>query len=263
MFGLVAFQELADKIALGKICEELNTPSLSCTKKWHGHRGEWKFVVSESTGRMYRSNEYNGFLYDTSQGITFNHSELLEKSKKAPKAFTRAPFIGTFKIKKFDCVIVSVHLKATGLGNEDLSRLQEEIDKVPELINAIEQRYPGEEDIIILGDFNLDPQKEDFDILRKKDYDNCLPVGEFTNISNNNPKGSQTYDHIWISNGTRKAFSGNSGVIRVNLTSPLIPNGWSWGGVVSDHCPVWTELCTGKDYDSADLGVIPDTNFTL
>lgn len=47
------------------------------------------------------------------------------------------------QIKKFDCVIVSVHLKATGLGNEDLSRLQEEIDKVPELINAIEQRYPG------------------------------------------------------------------------------------------------------------------------
>ncbi|VDI64701.1 Hypothetical predicted protein [Mytilus galloprovincialis] len=56
--GLVAFQELADKMALKKICEELNTPSLSCTKKWHGHRGEWKFVVSEATGRMYRLFHY-------------------------------------------------------------------------------------------------------------------------------------------------------------------------------------------------------------
>lgn len=48
--------------------------------------------------KILQSNEYNGFLYDSSQGITFNHSELLEKAKKAPKAFTRAPFIGTFKV---------------------------------------------------------------------------------------------------------------------------------------------------------------------
>ena len=48
-----------------------------------------------------------------------------------------------FQIKKFDCIIVSVHLKATGLDNEDLDRLQAEIDKVPTLSKAIEQQYPG------------------------------------------------------------------------------------------------------------------------
>ncbi|CAC5421495.1 unnamed protein product [Mytilus coruscus] len=244
-FSLIAFQELADKKALEKICEELNNPSLSCTKNWSGHRGEWQYLVSDATGRMFRSMEYNGFLYDTARGITLNHSALLEKPNNSPKPFTRAPFIGTFKIKKFDCIIVSVHLKATGLGNEDLERLQKEIDKVPEVIDAIEKHYP------------------DFDIMRAKGYSNCVPVGEFTNISNSNPEGSQIYDHIWINSRTNNAFSGNSGVIRENLTSPLIPNGWSWGGVVSDHCPVWTELYTGKDYDSADLRIIPDTNFTL
>ncbi|CAG2195823.1 unnamed protein product [Mytilus edulis] len=283
-FGLIAFQELADEKALEKICEELNTPSLPCTKKWSGRGGKWKFVVSEATGRMYQSNEYNGFLYDVSQGITLNHSALLEKPDNSPKPFTRAPFIGTFKMKKFDCIVVSVHMKATGLANEDLNRLQEEIDQVPQLIKALEQQYPGKykkrekmwqsklisqrntkgRRYYYVRDFNLDPQKEDFDVMRKKGFENCVPVGEYTNISNNNLKGSQTYDHIWITSSTKKTFSGYSGVVREGLTSPLIPKGWGWGGVVSDHCPVWTELYTGKDFDTADLTITPDAiKFTL
>ena len=47
------------------------------------------------------------------------------------------------QIWKFDCVLVSVHLKATGLDNEDLGRLQEEIDKVPDVVQAIQDHYPG------------------------------------------------------------------------------------------------------------------------
>ena len=47
---------------------------------------------------IFQSNEYNGFLYDVSQGITLNHSALLEKPDNSPKPFTRAPFIGTFKV---------------------------------------------------------------------------------------------------------------------------------------------------------------------
>ena len=31
-------------------------------------------------------------------------------------------------------------------------------------------------------------------------------------------------------------------MVKEGLTSPWIPDGWSWGGAVSDHCPVWVEL---------------------
>ena len=55
---------------------------------------------------------------------------------------------------------MSVHLKATGLDNEDLSRLQEEIDKMPKLVDAIQEHLPGEDDIMVLGDFNLSPNTE-------------------------------------------------------------------------------------------------------
>lgn len=58
--------------------------------------------------------------------------------------------------------------------------------------------------------------------------------------------------------------AGNSGVVREGLTNPLIPNGWSWGGVVSDHCPVWVEIYVGKDLDIADLSTGAEAiKFTL
>ena len=75
------------------------------------------------------------------------------------RCFTVTHFV-LLQMKRFDCVLVSVHLKATGLDNEDLSRLQEEIDKMPNLVDAIEEHLPGEKDIIVLGDFNLSPNTE-------------------------------------------------------------------------------------------------------
>jgi len=36
--------------------------------------------------------------------------------------------------------------------------------------------------------------------------------------------------------------TGMHGVVRKGLSSPWIPDGWTWGGMVSDHCPVWVEL---------------------
>lgn len=48
----------------------------------------------------------------------------------------------------------------------------------------------------------------DFDVLKKKGFTNCLPDGEFTNISNNNSKGSKTYDHIWLTKDTAQVYTG-------------------------------------------------------
>lgn len=54
----------------------------------------------------------------------------------------------------------------------------------------------------------------DFDILRKKGYENSLPSGACTNISNTNPNGSKTYDHIWIPRSTASIASGISLVLK-------------------------------------------------
>ncbi|KAG2465026.1 EEPD1 protein, partial [Polypterus senegalus] len=35
---------------------------------------------------------------------------------------------------------------------------------------------------------------------------------------------------------------GHWDVVREGLTNPWIPDNWSWGGVASDHCPVFAEF---------------------
>ena len=42
------------------------------------------------------------------------------------------------------------------------------------------------------------------------------------------------------------------------LSSPWIPDGWKQGGVVSNHCPVYTELYTNSDLDKGDLSLGAD-----
>ncbi|XP_046360471.2 endonuclease/exonuclease/phosphatase family domain-containing protein 1-like [Haliotis rufescens] len=259
-FGIVALQELASEKALERICDELNTPTSANNKKWAGHRGNWRCSVSEATGRMYRSMEYNAFLYDTSQNIELVSCSLLKKPESGTFPFVRRPFLGVFKInKKFDCVVVSVHLKAAGLQDEALDKTKQEVRQVPALISAIEQQVPGENDIIIVGDFNLSPDSEDYKLLTSNGYTPCIPATTPTNISNRNPDGSRCYDNIWINRHTKEVYTGRSSVVRDGLSNPWIPNGWSWGGVVSDHCPVFTEICSNKDLDNGNINAGMDS----
>ncbi|KAK7114022.1 endonuclease/exonuclease/phosphatase family domain-containing protein 1-like [Littorina saxatilis] len=259
-FGIVAVQELSHDKALEEICQELNQPTLPNVRRWSGQRGKWKCAVSQVAGRMYRSVEYNGFLYDSSQNIELMSANLLEAAEENGKRlFARMPYVGFFRVNgQLDCVVVSVHLKATGLEGEDLDRTKAEVASMTDVLKSIADHVPSEKDVILVGDFNLGPDSEEFEKLRKKGYTNMIKVDTPTNISANNPAGSKCYDNIWISQQTLKVHSGKAGVVREGLTSPWIPNGWKWGGVVSDHCPVYTELYTNNDLDKGDLSIGAD-----
>nr|KAG5707203.1 hypothetical protein BaRGS_017887 [Batillaria attramentaria] len=204
---------------------------------------------------MFRSVEYNGFLYDSSQKIELVSASLLEKENgKAP--FARMPYLGFFRVNgQLDCVVVSLHLKATGLMGEDLDRTKAEVATMSDVLECLRHHVKGEEDVILAGDFNLTPNNKEFDNLRARGYLNCIDSNTPTNISLKNQEGSKTYDNIWISRQTQKVWTGNSGVVREGLSSPWIPNGWQWGGIVSDHCPIFTELYVDKDMDRGDIGV--------
>jgi len=104
--------------------------------------------------------------------------------------------------------------------------------------------------MMILGDFNLGPEEEDFDAMKKGGLENLIPGSTFTNISVKNMKGSKNYDNIWISKHAKlHHFTGQAGVVREDLTHRSIPDGWRWNGLVSDHCPVWAEFYCERDLD--------------
>ncbi|XP_035828807.1 endonuclease/exonuclease/phosphatase family domain-containing protein 1 [Aplysia californica] len=262
-FSIIAVQELADEEALDEIVQELNHPTLPNVKKWSGRRGKWACVVSKAAGRMFQSMEYLGYLYDKSQNIEIVHHSLLQKKEGHKKPFVRMPYMGIFKINNnFDCVVTNVHLKATGLDDRDRHRTEKEVGTVTDLIDVIKAEIRGEKDVIIVGDFNLEPDTEAFSTLKSEDYTPCIPADTHTNISNSNVSGSKNYDNLWINKDTRKVYTGVSGVVRDGLSSHWIPNGWTWGGVVSDHCPVYGQFYSNMDLDPKDINT-SDVSFTL
>ncbi len=201
---------------------------------------------------MFQGVEYNGFLWNTSDGVTLSETSLLHGSKKGTngRSFSRKPFLGYFKAKELDLVLVSVHLKFPGLNNGTIEKLEEEICQLALLTDALLAQLPDEKDVLILGDFNSDPSAPEFKALASAGYSNAISDDLYTNISNKNPEGSHCYDNAWLSKNLRKVHTGESRVVREGLTHPLIPDEWSWGGVVPDHCPVWVEFYTDRDLDN-------------
>ncbi|XP_069763676.1 endonuclease/exonuclease/phosphatase family domain-containing protein 1 [Narcine bancroftii] len=247
---LLAVQEIVDREALGKFCAELNEPMLPNVRKWKGPRGWWKCALSEKpSAQTLKSEEYAGYLWDSGAGIEMKSSFLLDSIQTNGNGRPDAsrPYLARFKIGTVDLTLVNVHLKgAVGEGGKSHS----DAHKFSLFTDTLQKALKGEKDVIILGDFSLSPDANDFDHLRKEKFLHCVPANTFTNISTKNPQGSKSTDNIWISRALKKTYSGHWCVVREGLTNPWIPDCWSWGGVASDHCPLWAEFYVVKDLGS-------------
>ena len=92
----------------------------------------------------------------------------------------------------------------------------------------------------------------DFHSLSEKGFHHVIPHDVYTNISVKNLSGSEQYDNIWLASWThRTMYTGQWGVVRDGLTHQLIPHGWSWGGTVSDHVPIFAEFYHDRDLDTS------------
>lgn len=56
-----------------------------------------------------------------------------------------------------------------------------------------------------------------------------------------------------VPSGKSDKLCGYYGVVRQGMCHMAIPRGWSWGGPVSEHCPVWVEIYKRKSRLSATL----------
>lgn len=57
-------------------------------------------------------------------------------------------------------------------------------------------------------------------------------------------------------------LTGNWGVVQEGLNHLAIPCGWGWGGVVSNHCPIYCDLYSQCDFESGQAGALqPTENF--
>ncbi|CAF1162963.1 unnamed protein product [Adineta ricciae] len=236
-FSIIAIQEIGSKESLDFIINELNNPTIPSIKNLsNSSQGKWKYTISDAADQIVQGCEHLGFLYDGSSGIELKQTSSL----RCHGYFERSPCIAVFGIyNKIELVLVNMHLKAKKSDEDKNEQTKYEAKALSVLARAMKDTIKQKHKII-LGSFNIIPTASDFEALIECNYSSV--IAENTDISLKMLQGTSCVDNIWLSIEAKALYTGSSGVIRDSLTSPWIPTGWTLGGLVSDHCPLWAEF---------------------
>jgi endonuclease/exonuclease/phosphatase family metal-dependent hydrolase len=187
---------------------------------------------SERTGKQAddrTSQEQYAFYYDSARFSLMSEPMLYNDS--AYDYFAREPFTAWFKSKKgkFSFVLITIHTAP--------DKAVEEVGSLDEVVKWAKRRFPGEKEIIVMGDFNAScsyasPAELDTLAIRGTNYFWIVPDDAKTNLS---AKSDCAYDRFVLTLPAKSYFTGNWGVDSC-FTSKKI----------SDHWPVWAEFKLAK-----------------
>ena len=200
-----------------------------------GHDGPYAFVSGEPVGSSGHLEQY-GFIYDRTR-VSWAAGEV---ETYPLEGFVRPPLLARFTtFAGFDFVLATVHIKP------DDARA--EIDELVYVMKYGRDRFPSQEDVIVLGDFNADcsyfNESTDTSPARGPDYNWAIGDELDTNVASS----ECTYDRIIFSHTvTDEDYTGNHGVFRFDAVLGLDA---STTQDVSDHYPVWVEFSTTDDTD--------------
>jgi len=155
----------------------------------------------------------------------------------------REPFVAQFRARgpppseAFTFLLVDIHT--------DPDETKKELDALADVYHAVRQASGGEDDIIILGDLNVDDQH----LGRLGQNSGVRPIVRdvFTNT-----RQTALYDNFIVHRPSTAEFTGRWGVfdVRQVYNPPLTTQ---QALEVSDHLPIWAEFSA---YESAAPGRI-------
>lgn len=236
LFDIVALQEVMKKDGIINLIKELERVS---HEKWAYHLSPYP------VGNNEKYKEYYAFIYKKEK---INFIKSIGFYPDENNLFIREPYGAMFKSNMFDFILVNNHLV---FGDEKLDRQKEamELYKVYDYFQNFDLK---EQDVLILGDFNLPAYDSSFKKLFKhtdKIYYAIDPKFK-TTLGKNSLANS--YDNIFYSFLHTKEYTGNNGTY--DYTENFRENyGNKRFGIlrktISDHIPVFIELETGYDDD--------------
>jgi len=226
-YDVVAIQEIRDSTDLAIETLEAAVDALGV---------DYEYAIGPRVGRTSSKEQY-AFMYRTAVLQPLNSATYNDPGDR----FEREPFMARFKLKKssFDFVLVNVHVSPGDATAE--------IDVLPTVIREALRLFPGEKDVIVLGDYNADcSYYNENDLsrpLRNKDFLWLIGNEQDTTVA----PSSCTYDRIVVTSAaTRNDFAGQSGVFDF---TPLLGASGLAAKKVSDHFPVFALFYTSKDRD--------------
>ncbi|MCQ1537070.1 endonuclease/exonuclease/phosphatase [Methanosarcina sp. KYL-1] len=225
-YDVVAVQEIRDKsqTALPQLVDAVNSEG-----------AQYSFAVSERLGRTTSKEQY-AYVYDSTR-VRLAEEPGTYPEPEGTDPFHREPYIALFELpaEDFSFALVTVHT--------DPDEATEEINSLDDVIAYARERYPEEDDFILMGDLNADGSYFD------EDSANSLSGEEYSWLINNSldtTTGSTdcTYDRIIATGDAESHFTGDAGVFRYDLVYNLSSEKTE---AVSDHYPVYAEFLASGD----------------
>ena len=229
-FDLVAVQELRDQEVIDRTLAILQ-----------GRGQDFEALVSEGVGRGVL--ERYGFLWRPEK------VELVDVGGFYPDPedlLIREPYWATFRAGSFDFTLISTH----NIWGDRVADRRAEAALMDDVYAYVQAVDPAEQDVILMGDFNLPPDDAGFEELRGV-LTPLFNADQRTVISDN-----EIYDNVWVDLAFVAEWTGETG-IDVFDEAVFDDDDRAASLAVSDHRPIWAKFRTGSDDDGpgASTGV--------
>ncbi len=231
-YDVVAIQEVRSKEqnVLPDFLAEINSQG-----------AKYDFVLGPRQGRTVSQEQY-AYVYNTariefvasSSYVTPDPHDLLH----------RPPFVASFRVRgppetAFSFTLANIHT--------DPDETNQELDALADVYQAIRQSNPQEDDLILLGDLNVDEYH--LGRLGKLPGIRYVIGGQPTNTRLN-----KTYDNLIFDGLATSEFRGKAGVLNLMETFGL---GEEQALQVSDHMPVWAEFSATEVRGTGPVAGLP------
>ena len=221
-FDVLAVQEVRSvkQDVMPRFVEALNARAVS-------HGKHYDFVISDRLGDTTSKEQY-AFVFDTTK-IEVDHRQVYVVRDPGNRLH-REPHVASFRVRgvptdeAFTFTLVNVHT--------DPDLVMEELAALDEAYHRVRDNSGGEDDIIMLGDFNTHGRR--LGELGHVPYLTPAIVGQPTNT-----QGTKQYDNILYHREATREYTGVSGVLDLRREYGLT---YDEAKLISDHFPVWAEF---------------------
>ena len=221
-FDVVAIQEVrsADQTVLPRFVDAINA-----TGRRYAH------VMGPRLGRTSSKEQY-AYVYDTERVELVPGSVYTVPDPQ--DLLHREPLVARFQVRAapgeegFSCTLVNIHT--------DPDETDQELDALDDVYLTVRNNAPDEDDVILLGDLNVDENK-------------LGELGQLPGITHvvygvpTNTIGKSTYDNLVFDRQSTTEFTGRWGVLDLMGDYGL---SLEEAKRVSDHLPVWAEFAASE-----------------
>lgn len=221
-FDFIAIQEVRDTEILDRTIRMLKDR----------FQLDYRYVSIAKVGRGVK--EIYAYLYRTDKVEYLDERGIFSDPEDR---FIREPSYALFRAGNFDFYIINIHL----IYGKTVSERRTEAERLKGIYILL-QDSNDENDVLLMGDFNLSPQDEGFEPLRE------LPGMVFVNKDLPTSIKDRLYDNIWFQSQYTQEYTDQFVVMKFDETD-FGNDDRAASLAVSDHRPLWAIFDIRNDDD--------------